>query len=79
MSKKSKFELAVIEKIRNMRIARKLSQEDIAVFINTTRGFVGQVESEDSRSRYSINHLNKIAIGLKCSPQELIPYNAIKN
>jgi hypothetical protein len=76
---KSNFEMAVIDKIRSMRIERNLSQMDIGKFINTTRGFVGQVENPCSRSHYSLNQINKIAIGLKCSPHDLIPDKTVKN
>jgi transcriptional regulator with XRE-family HTH domain len=79
MGKKTKFEISVIDKIRKMRLDRNLTQDDIADFIDATRGFVGQVETPNSNSRYSLNHLNSIAAGMKCSPKEFLPEKPIRN
>jgi transcriptional regulator with XRE-family HTH domain len=79
MAKKSKFEIFVIDKVRKMRLERDLTQDDIADFIDATRGFVGQVESPKSNSRYSLHHLNSIAIGMKCSPRDFFPEKPLRN
>jgi transcriptional regulator with XRE-family HTH domain len=73
MGKKTKFEIAVVDKVRAMRMKKKLSQDDIAAMINTSRGFVGQCESSNSSSKYNLNHLNKLAEAMGCSPKDFIP------
>lgn len=73
MGKKSKFELSVIDRIRQLRIQRNLSQDDLAAFLNTSRGFIGQVESPNSPSKYNLNHINKLAQELDCSPKDFFP------
>jgi transcriptional regulator with XRE-family HTH domain len=78
MRKKSKFDMSVINTVREMRLRRKLTQDDIAEFINSSRGFVGQVESSNSRSRYSVDQLNRIALGMNCSPRDFLPEKAVK-
>lgn len=70
---KSNIDLFVINKVREMRIARALSQADIAFELGLSIGFIGKVESQRFPSHYNIKHLNKLAIILECSPQEFLP------
>jgi transcriptional regulator with XRE-family HTH domain len=73
MAKKSKFEIEVIDKVKELRLKKKLTQDDIAMFLNASRGFIGQIESQDSASKYNLNHLNKLAQEMGCSPKDSIP------
>jgi transcriptional regulator with XRE-family HTH domain len=73
MSKKSRFELAIVERVKQMRLERNLTQDDIAMYLNISRGFVGQIESPNHQSKYSLDQLNKLAIEMDCSPHDLIP------
>jgi transcriptional regulator with XRE-family HTH domain len=73
MASKTKFEMAVVDKVRQMRIKKKFSQDDLAAFLNTSRGFIGQVESPNFPSKYNLNHLNKLAEEIGCSPKDFIP------
>ena len=77
MGKKSKFELAVVDKVREIRLKKNLSQDDIADFLNTTRGFVGQVESPNTPTKYNLNHLNKLAQEMECSPKDFMPEKSV--
>lgn len=47
MAKKTKFEIAVIDRVKQIRIEKNFSQDDIAAFLNTSRGFIGQVEKSE--------------------------------
>jgi transcriptional regulator with XRE-family HTH domain len=71
--RKSNFELAVADKVADMRRLKGLSQSDLATILEVTRGFIGQVESPNSPSAYSLDHLNRLAFELKCSVHDLIP------
>ena len=73
MAKKSKFEIEVIDKVKELRLKKNLTQDDIAMFLNASRGFIGQIESPDSASKYNLNHLNKLAQEMGCSPGILYP------
>lgn len=73
MAKKSKFEIEVIDKVKELRLKKNLTQDDIAMFLNASRGFIGQIESPDSASKYNLNHLNKLAQEMGCSPRDFIP------
>ena len=73
MTKKSRFEIAIIDKVKELRLKKNLTQDDIAMFLNASRGFIGQIESPDSSSKYNLNHLNKLAQDMGCSPKDFIP------
>jgi len=72
-NKKTNIEQYIINKIKEIRISKGFSQEDIASALNTTRGFVGQIESPNYSAKYNLNHLNILARELKCSPKDFLP------
>jgi transcriptional regulator with XRE-family HTH domain len=77
MPKKSKFETAIVERVKSLREERKLSQVDIAVILNISVGFIGQIESPNSASKYSLDELNRLALEFGCSPRDLLPEKAV--
>jgi transcriptional regulator with XRE-family HTH domain len=81
MNKKAKtdFELYVIGKVRDKRMALKLSQDDLAMFLDADRSFIGQIESPNNPAKYHLNHLNILARELNCSPKDFLPDNPIPN
>ncbi|MBX2926006.1 MAG: helix-turn-helix transcriptional regulator [Chitinophagaceae bacterium] len=76
-SPKTEFELYVIDKVRERRMELGLSQDDIAIILNTTRGFIGQIESRKNSAKYNLNHLNILAAELNCSPKDFLPEKPI--
>lgn len=74
---KTNFELAVIEKIRELRTQKGLSQYAISVILGTSSSFIGQVEAPNNPSKYNLNHLNRLAFEFGCSPQDFLPDSAI--
>lgn len=70
---KTKFEMAVIDNVAEMRRKRSLSQDDLAIILGLTRGYIGQIESPNSPSTYNLNHLNRLAYEFGCSPQDFLP------
>ena len=77
-NKKSEIEEFVINKVKEIRIAKGFSQEDIASILDTSRGFIGQVESPNHAAKYNLNHLNLLADELGVSPQIFLPVHALK-
>lgn len=77
-SKKSRFEIAVISKIAELRREKGFSQDDLALFLDVTRGFIGQVESHNSPSTYSLNQINRLAYKLECSINDIMPSTPIE-
>lgn len=69
--------MAVISKVREIRIKKGISQDHIAGFLDLSRGYIGQVESPKFDSKYNLNHLNRLAIEMDCSPKDFIPEQPI--
>lgn len=69
--------MAVINKVREQRLKNGFTQNDLAAILEFTRGYIGQVESPLSASKYNLNHLNKLALEFGCSPKDFMPDKAI--
>ena len=63
----------IVNKVKEMRVEKNLSQVDIAVHLNVSTGFIGQVESPNYRAKYKTMHLNDLAKLLKCAPKDFLP------
>lgn len=61
-----------------MRKARKLTQAELNDLLGFGSGFVGQVESNKCKSKYNLNHLNKLAEIFDCSIKDFFPEKFIK-
>lgn len=70
---KSKIDLYVIDRVKEKRIERNLSQADLAYELGMSVGFIGKVESIKYPTHYNVKHLNDLAKILKCSPQDFLP------
>jgi len=70
---KSKIDLFIISQITKMRNQEGFSQEDLAIHLNVSTGFIGQVESPKYRAKYNLIHLNELAKLFKCSPRDFLP------
>lgn len=77
MRLKSKIDIFVIDRVKEMRTARNLSQAHIAYELGVSVGFIGKVESSKYPSHYNIKHLNELAKILKCSPHDFLPKKPI--
>ncbi|MEI7510014.1 MAG: helix-turn-helix transcriptional regulator [Flavobacterium sp.] len=63
----------MIDRIKEIRTNKGYSQDDIASFLQTTRGFIGQIESPNNSSKYNLNHLNLLAVEFNCSIKDFFP------
>jgi transcriptional regulator with XRE-family HTH domain len=71
--KKSQIDLYVIEKVKEKRIAAKMSQADLAYELGVSNAFIGRVESPSTLTRYNFQHINKIAAILDCNLKDFLP------
>jgi transcriptional regulator with XRE-family HTH domain len=69
----SVIEQFVIDKVRQIRKEKGISQRDLAAYTDLSIGFIGDVESTRSRAKYNLNHINEIARVFECSPGDLLP------
>lgn len=70
---KSKIDQYLISQVKRFREDNGYTQEDIAIHLNVSTGFVGHVESPSFRAKYNAKHLNELAKLFKCSPREFWP------
>ena len=69
---KSDIDLFVINRIKEKRKELNVSQRGMAAILDCT-GFIGQVESENSDTKYSVHQLYLIAKDFECSPADFFP------
>jgi transcriptional regulator with XRE-family HTH domain len=70
---KNKIDWFIINQIREMRLAKSLSQDDIALHLNLSKGYIGHIESPNFIAKYNTGHLNELAKLFKCSPKDFMP------
>lgn len=70
---KSEIELFVISKARVFREQANLSQSELAFKLDVSNGFIGQVESTNSPSKYNLDHIDKLSVIFNCSPKDFLP------
>ncbi len=71
--KKTRFDIAIADRVRDMRLERGFTQRYIASVLGVSPGFIGQVESTNSETKYSLSQLNRLAKEFECSPREFLP------
>ncbi|HEY4156350.1 MAG TPA: helix-turn-helix transcriptional regulator, partial [Puia sp.] len=67
---KSKIDLFIISRVKERRENLLKTQEDIAVHLDVSTGYIGHIESPNFRAKYNTGHLNELAKLLKCSPRD---------
>ena len=70
--------MAVVDNVRRERNKRNVTQPYLALLLDVTDGYIGQIESPKSPSKYTLDQLNKIAIDFGCSPKDFMPDNAVE-
>ena len=63
----------VIQRVKQLRIEKGMSQRVFADNINLSQGFIRDCESPHKRAKYNINHLNEIAKVFECSFSYFFP------
>lgn len=77
MAAKTTIEWYVVQKVKEKRKERKLTQLQLSIELGFSEGYVGKVESESLPDHYNLNHLNTLARIFKCSPQDFLPKKAL--
>lgn len=70
---KSKIDLYIISQVKKLRENEDIQQDDIAIHLNVSPGFISHVESPYQRAKYNTSHLNELAKLFKCSPKDFMP------
>lgn len=69
----SDIEQFVIDEVKKRRVEKNISQKELAYHLDTSIGFIGNVENPRYRAKYNIKHLNELAKILNCSPKDFLP------
>lgn len=73
----SKIDRFVIKKVKEKRIEMGYSQAALSYELDVSASFIGQVESDRYKTRYTLERLNEVAHILKCSLQDFMPKNPL--
>lgn len=73
----SKIDRHVIRKVKERRIELGYSQAELSYQLDVSASYIGQVESDKYKTRYTLERLNELAHILKCSVQDFIPKTPI--
>ncbi len=73
----SKVDKYVIEKVREKRLEKGISQSVLAFEMEVSTSFIKLVESGKYGKKYNVHHINEIARVLECSLYDLLPENPI--
>lgn len=71
------IEQYVIDKVKEIRMAKKISQAKLAHLIDLSVGFIGNVENPKHIAKYNLNHLNRISKELDVYFKDFFPEKAI--
>nr|WP_288933070.1 helix-turn-helix transcriptional regulator [uncultured Allomuricauda sp.] len=72
------IERYIISRVREIREAKDVTQEELSLAIGKNIGFISQIEAPSKKAKYNTIHLNLIAIALECSPKDFWPECPIK-
>ena len=70
---KSAIELYIVQKVKEQRKKRKMSQRYLADCLNVSQIFIRNIENENDDTAYNIDHLNEIAKIFDCSIRDFFP------
>lgn len=71
----TKIDLYVIDRVRELRLENKYTQESLSYALGYSSSFISQFENSDCA--YNVEHLNELAKVFDCSPKDFLPDKAI--
>jgi len=74
---KTDIEQYVIDKVKEIRTTKGISQAKLAHMIELSVGFVGNVENPSHVAKWNINHLNRISKELDVPFKDFFPEKGI--
>jgi len=70
---KTELDLYVIERVKEFRSKINMSQAVLAIKLDVSDAFIGQIENPKHRAKYNLAHINKLAQIFDCSPKDFLP------
>lgn len=69
----TQIEQYVIDKVRELRQSKSITQFELANLLNCSPGFIASIESSKQKAKYNLNHINELARIFGCSPKDFLP------
>lgn len=69
----TEIEKYIIQRVKEIRKANNLTQEQLSLKLDKGVGFIGDIESSSKNAKYNIKHLNETAKIFNCSPKDFWP------
>jgi transcriptional regulator with XRE-family HTH domain len=66
-----------IQIMKKKRFECGWSQQELADYLNLSRGYIGDVENPKKQAKINLVHINELAKIFKCSPREFLPENPL--
>lgn len=76
-SSNSEIDKYVIEKVKSIRLSKGISQAKLAIIIDLSVGFVGNIENPNHIAKWNINLLNRISKELNVPFKDFFPESGI--
>ncbi|MFD1165237.1 helix-turn-helix transcriptional regulator [Sphingobacterium daejeonense] len=73
----SGIEQYVINKVKEIRVSKGISQAKLAHMVELSVGFVGNVENPTHIAKWNLNHLNRISLVLDVPFKDFFPEKGI--
>lgn len=70
---KSAIDWYIVNRVREIRTEKGISQAEVAYHLDLSVGFIGHIESSNFRAKYNTIHLNALAKLFNCSPRDFWP------
>lgn len=70
---RTKIDIAIIRRVKELREKNDVSQRVLSEVLNTTPGFIGQVESDKCATKYSVSQIYLIAKFFECEVSDIYP------
>jgi len=70
---KTEIEQYVIDRVKEIRVKKKISQAKLAHLMDISTGFVGNVENPKHIAKWNLNHLNQISKVLDTPFRDFFP------
>lgn len=67
------IEQFVVDFVLKLRTEKKLTQADIGYIIGVKQSFIANAENRNNRTKYNVNHIDRLADHFGISPKDFLP------
>jgi transcriptional regulator with XRE-family HTH domain len=67
------IEQYIVDFVLKLRTDKNLTQEDIGFVLGVKQTFIANIENNNNRAKYNLNHIDKLADHFGLSPRDFLP------